>query len=251
MKFQRKSAGRDAGKNNLQMVTSSDGNRYIEEWTGKVGKIADKRTRRKAWADAEEYPILIDTAVSVGIAADADDVREVFATAAAVNTLTGTQKIGIGRYNATAYHGGVRFDNLAIPIGAKVISAYIILFSSNGRASQGSFVKVYADDADDAAAFTNSDPPSGIDKTAGKFTFPAAIPIGIIHAEMTDAVQTVVNRTGWTSGNAMRFALLDVATSGVITQVSFYDYPNPGYATLDVTYSFGGVASMARVRVGH
>lgn len=250
MQFSRKSAGRDNGKHNLQMVTSSEGNRYIEEWTGKVGKIADKRTRRKAWVSEAEYPILVDTAVSVGIAADADDVTEINGTA--IQTNTGAGSIYIQRYAGAPNHGGLRFAAMAIPPGATITSAVIWTYiGAGGRTAGGDDIKVYGDATDDAPAWGAADRPSQVTKTTGKFTFPAALEVGFQRLEMTQAVQSIADRAGWSSGNDMRFALLTVGTATSVPPVGFRDYPNAGYAVLDVSYTTSTPLSMPRVRIGH
>jgi hypothetical protein len=250
MKFSRKSAGRDAKRQNLQMVTSSDGARYVEEWTGKVGKIADKKTRRKAWANAEEYPILIDTRVDVGISADADDVNEVEVSTPVINTMTGTGKLYLTWVTAPQ-HIGLRFQALGIPAGATIVGA-IVVVNLTGAVIAGTLAKVYADKVGDAPAWGTASPPHAITKTSGKFTFPASAPAGPYLIPMTNAMQSIVDLTSWTSGNDARFAILQKGTNySAFAQLQFEDYPNSGYAILDVFYTTGGGISMPRVRVGH
>jgi hypothetical protein len=247
MKFSRKSSGQDAGKNNLQMVTSSDGARYIEEWTGKIGKVQDKKTRRKAWVDEAEYPILVDTKVEVGVAADADDVTQ-------ASMLT-TNNFRASVYGTVLLHGGVRFQALNIPSGAVVVAAIIFVNSvgsivTTAANGHGDKVKVYGDLTADAPAFSNSDLPSAIAKTTGKFTMPAAIVPGQKSIFMTQAVNSIVAQAGWAANNDMRFAFLQGGTVSSFGKWTFVDYPDPGLAVIDVWYTFPG-ASMARVRVGH
>jgi hypothetical protein len=248
MKFSRKSAGRDNAKNNLQMVTSNEGSRYIEEWTGKVGKIADPKTRRKAWVDEAEYPILVDTKVEVNVAADTDDVTEYLGAVT-------TNNFRASVYGTILLHGGLRFRALNIPAGA-VITAAIIFVNSVGTLAttvangHGEKVKVYGDLTADAPAFSNSDLPSAIAKTTGKFTMPEMIVGGPKNIFLTQAVNSIVAQAGWAANNDMRFAFLQGGTVSSHGKWTFVDYPAGGFAVMDVWYTFPG-ASMQRVRVGH
>lgn len=243
VKFNRKSAGRDHGKRNLQMVTSSDGNRYTEEWTGKIGVIADKKTRRKSWAAEAEYPVLVDTLVHVGITADADDGNQ-------NATAWGTDAVFFGKYYANSVHAGFRFQALSIPAGAIIIAAQITIKPTAGT---GMIAKLYGDLQADAPAFSASDLPSAIDKTLAKFTIPASFSSAPMLCGVTDMLQSIIDLTGWTAGNDVRFAILNGITASTAKLIFVIDYPSAGYAVLDIHYSTTPLnqISMPRVRIGH
>lgn len=254
IKLKGQSAGKDNGKRNLQMVSELDGARYVEEWTGKVGKIQDAKTRRKSWVDEADYPILVDTRVEVGVVADADDVTDLgtaISTGAFKASLTGTisatQKI----------HAGVRFQALNIPAGATITAALIRVTCTTGVGSgaysgKGGKVKVYGDKAAaDAPAWAALSQPSGATKTAGKFTMPATIiESDIIDVFMTDAVQEIVDLAAWTANNDMRFVFWQNGTFYSFGKWIFTDYPTLG-TLFDVWYTTATPISMPRVRIGH
>lgn len=231
-----KSAGWDSERHNLQMAVSLEADRYIEEWTGKVGKIVDKKSRRKAWVNDAVWPVLVDTAIGIGITADADDGTQLNATTWV------TRDVRCSFYYPDNIHAGFRFQGISVPVGSIISDAAIVIYCLNvgeGYAAHGSHAILYGDKIADAPAFSVSDLPADITKTTGKFTLPAVMSLGQKTLPVTQAVQSIVDLTGWASGNDMRFAMLQVgATASHWGAWFFADYPTPGYAVLDVFYTF-------------
>jgi len=240
MKFSRKSAGRDAGKHNLQMATSSQDDRYIEEWTGKVGKIKDAKTRKKKWVDEVEYPVLVDAAVLVNVA-DASDTGNEQEGSPYWNPGQGTA--GCKVYPSfLRLNFGARFQALPIPRGVKITEAHLKITNFNA-VRYNMAMKLYGDLVSDAPAFANSDLPSGIDKSSQKVTMPATFPVDTpMSLDVAGIMNSIVRLDNWTAGNDMRFAMLDVNTASVTaTHIALLAcYPDEGFPKLEVVYTMPG-----------
>jgi len=118
-------------------------------------------------------------------------------------------------------YSGYRFDGVAIPQGATVTSA---TFSIYLDAQVGGTVSrnFHCEDADDAATFAAGDRPDGrtattayTTKSSGWDTSPAWNDVDI-----TTAVQEVVDRAGWATGQAI--VVLGKPGSGTTTEGHYY-----------------------------
>lgn len=247
--FQEKTAGWDKGGDTLEMVTRLDGETFTETWTGRVSKVVDKRTRRKAWTTEPEYPVVVDASITEEIAANADDGYE----SNSANWFFAYDANQIGRQAATVAHAGLRWQTLAIPNTATV-SAATLTVRATVRSGTPAF-RVYADDVDDAVAWSANNRPSGITKTTayadGTVT---AVGAGKTVA-ITAPIAEVIARSGWASGNDLRVAVLNRATAAP-NYVFIEDYQAAGTdePQLDITYTVpavGGAAPHRANRYGY
>lgn len=154
---------------------------------------------------------------------------------------TGTTLIVDGGFNSQAW---LRFQNVTIPQGAVISAATITLIGASGSGTLT--VTFKAQNADSAGALS-----VGEDGTGRTWTSAAAntwaiptLSAGTSYTgpDITDILQTVVNRGGWASGNNMLIALLYSSSSGGASRAfrSGDNGSSPKYAVLDVTYSSGG-----------
>lgn len=144
------------------------------------------------------------------IEAGADDVEENL-DASTIDSTSNTIRIGVVGVDesAVSYGAGFRFQNVAIPTGATVTSAVLQMANAGGD-SGVPVAECYIDEVDDAAAWSGSSLPSGITQ----------YPIGGVSvdfdefegsvgttftADMTAAVQQVVDRAGWAENQSLRF----------------------------------------------
>jgi len=107
---------------------------------------------------------------------------------------------------------GVRFQNVTIPQGAEIVSAYLRFQAARDDSGASSFT-IYGQDHDDAPAFSSSNN----DITgAGRSPVAAAAPWNAGDwvqddwydtPEIKTIVQAIVDRPGWQDGNAMVFAV--------------------------------------------
>lgn len=241
-KFVAKVAGRDSGKGPLEintLITSHDNGFYFEEeWTGRVSKVVNRRTRQKEWKESCEYPVVIDASTTENIQTNNDDGME--EVAGSWWSVTGTYLSWIATAFATVYysHGGVRFQTLGIPQGATIDSADLKL--NVASASNYPTLKIYADDVDDAANWANDNLPSGITKTTANQSW-SPTGFGLKTISITNIVQEIVNRNGWVSGNDIRIAVLKPGPSSAGVFVYDYNKSQADAAQLVVNYTTGTI----------
>ena len=106
---------------------------------------------------------------------------------------------------------GIRFQNVDIPHGAIITSAYL-QFAVDETGSEATTLTLQAQDSDDADTFSTTafDISARPKTTAFASWSPAAwSTTGTLHntSGLTSVVQEVVDRSGWTSGNDMAFMI--------------------------------------------
>ncbi len=139
----------------------------------------------------------------------------------------------------------IRFPGVAVAQGATIPSATLRLVvkttSGNGNDILLTAAKV---DADNAGAPSYSAAVFGLsydNSTRVDFTVVDGSPVGtVINLDVTAAVQAIVDRPGWVSGNAMEFVLVDTGTLiGTVGDLYSYEagHPNLPSLTVDMTPS--------------
>lgn len=163
------------------------------------------------------------------VAASADDAQE----SAGTVTLTDL----VINCNNTGQYGGFRFLNVTIPAGSTINSASISLnFISTSYDSPE--VNIYCEDVDDATTFA-----AGANNISGRtlttaYTYWDATNIGTgvkVSPDFAAAVQEVIDRGGWTSGNDLNVIIKGNAATSEF-RVSTWDSANPE-AQLDIDYT--------------
>jgi type IV pilus assembly protein PilY1 len=150
-------------------------------------------------------------------------------------TLTGTlQLIKSGSQNQTV---GIRFQNVTVPQGATITSANLEFeVDSTNSTSTSLTIKAQADDNPSTFTSANDDITSRPTTTAS--TSWPSVPNNAVNQKLSSpdlrtVVQEVVNRAGWSSGNAMAFIITGSGTKNVESFDS-----EPGAAPiLRITYS--------------
>jgi len=179
---------------------------YEEIWTGKIGEIADNKSRVKTWTDNVVYPVVIDAQTSEQIIANNDDGWE--ADGDFWRPITGIYTRWVAGYRSFAssiYNGGLRYQALGIPQGATIDKAELkgIVQGIVGVPQ----LKIYGDNVDNASAWSNNNLPSDITKTTANLAWsPTAT--GAFVLGITNIVQEIISRTGWASGD-IRFGIID------------------------------------------
>lgn len=130
----------------------------------------------------------------------------------------------------------LRFLNVAVPQGATIDSATLTLNITTVEGTPNT--TLYGVDADDAAAFADPGnmPLAATKTTASADPDPAGTGSKVI--TITSIVQEIVNRVGWTSGNAMAFVGVNSAGSGSnYWFAEDLEEAGTAEATLDITYT--------------
>ena len=105
---------------------------------------------------------------------------------------------------------GLRFRNLAIPKAARIDSAFIIVYSHEGKSKDDvARLTITADASDNAPTFTEDSLITARTRTAAKIRWEVKEVWGLWTPHRTPdlkaIIQEVVNRQGWNAGNAMAF----------------------------------------------
>lgn len=221
--------------------------RVSEAYTGRAMVVNEKRVR--SLQKSVKYPVVIDASISESITTGADDVEEDI-----VNTSIATGgsniKIGYGALTTTystavnQYAGGFRFQSLGIPTGSTVSSATLTLASTGtGPNTSGSWsFNVAADNVDNAAAWSAGNRPTQISKV-GQVTLNVATsegsPVSPHTANVTTAMQAILDRAGWSQNNNVRFGVEPGSGLSESQWLSIEALENAGTseATLDVVYT--------------
>lgn len=197
---------------------------------------------------------LVDSAI-VGINGEYKFLRE-YNPSTGITTATVTKRVSSSHDDATEKSDGemkltedhlhvgekdfgVRFRSLAIPQGATITSAYI-QFTADKDKSGDAEVTIYAEDTDDAEAFSSDDDDiSDRDRTSANEDWSTADwdeDEKYNTPDLKDLVQEVVNRNGWVSGNDMVFI---VEEDDGHLDASSYDASSSNAPYLVVTYQTG------------
>jgi hypothetical protein len=175
------------------------------------------------------------TTVEYQVGASADDAFEMSGTV----TLTDTS----ANIDATSEYFGARFTGVAIPQGATILRARLLLVLPTGN--DDPLHTIYGDDADNAAQFTTgANDISGRAATAAVVTWDSTDLGGdgasfIASPDIKAVVQEIVDRGGWASGNAMAIIVRGGATSTRDLQPTAYDAGAALAPKLVVTFSAG------------
>lgn len=215
-----------------------------EEWTGRVGVLADERTRQKQWrAEDAAYPLLVDVTIGLDITHTNDDGRELYKSSYSNYWYPepySTYSVNIwGRTNVN-WHGGLRFRSVNVPQGATITSATVTTVVQSVQGTPN--LTMYGNDVDDAPGWgnTGNNKPHQVVKTTASVGY-TPTGSGSYQSNVTSIVQEIVDRGGWSSGNDIRFALINQAVANN-NRANVWDLKaaNGSEATLDIEYEEGG-----------
>jgi len=207
---------------------------FEEEWTGRVSRIVDPETRIKIWQTDPVYPVVIDLVVNEEVTAGADDGIELNASA---------------WYNDAEYmmatkdrHAGIRFASVGVPQGANITSATMKLFV-HSYCNTDFTPQVVFSNVDSAPAWTANNRPSQMPNRLGGVGWNPASSLNTDDSipGLTSPIQTIVSRSGWSSGNAMRCEISeDTKVWGDAVWFAAHEHATRNPARLDITYTVGG-----------
>lgn len=171
--------------------------------------------------------------LNLQVGASADDAVEIGGAMSIVS---------VGNINdSTTEWDGFRFQNVTIPVGAKIDSAVcqFVVVTSNDDPNH----TIYGDDSDSAAAFTTTvNDISNRSRTTATATWTSS-GLGANDAtyfttpSLATIIQEIVDRAGWASGNAIAILINGSADSSRDLVLRSYDHDPAKAAKLDITYS--------------
>lgn len=149
----------------------------------------------------------------------------------------------VGDTAGTEYVTGLRFTGVTIPQGATIDSAILTLKAYQSIATTTVNCKIYCIDADNYDGFSDNagDRPNDATRTTAYAEWtPGAWTANTSYdtSDFSDAVQEVVDRVGWESGNALS-VVLDGEGSGVNARRNFdaYNLGEGTAALLTINYT--------------
>lgn len=264
--FNPSTRGKDSAGDNLEILTEYIAGIFTETWTGRVSRIpeGERRRRMKQWSSDPVFPALVDAAITENIEAGADDGMlivsqgqpEILSTAGTL-VACGTSAWTTG---GARDYSGLRFQTLAIPAGATIVSATLTLnITENVGFGAGPNIKIFGNDVDDAPAWhLTLNPPNDISKTTAFANLAANTPRQLgKQIDVTTVVAEIVARAGWVTGNDLALVMfppyageaLGTETRTSILRFEAFDCTNGGTgsddgtgvdeAQLDITYTEG------------
>lgn len=168
-----------------------------------------------SWLEKAQYPVMIDPTVNLQIVTGGNDGAWV--PSASVEDLTATDMY-IG--NVSPYgsvHNFVRFTNVTVPHGATITDAYITVTADISTANNTVNALIRAQASDDASMPLDYEDLTGATRTTASTAWnsipPFVIDTSYNTAGIENVVQEVVDRDGWSSGNAILFYIEDNGSS--------------------------------------
>ncbi len=143
---------------------------------------------------------------------------------------------------------GLRFPNISIPQGAVITLAYL-QFEVDETGASATNLTIAAEDADNAAPFTSSN--GNVSSRSPVFTsvqwdnLPAWNAVDVKHQtpNLASIIQPVVNRLGWSEGNAMSF----IITGTGLRTAEAYEGETAAAAELHIEYNLGDPVNQAPI----
>ncbi len=205
----------------------------------------------------DSYPIIVDTFfnddmykisfqdeggsiddpnLTVRVLTSADDVLRYQATGFSTTSTV----FDVGNSAGNIQHDAARFTNITIPQGAIIINAYINVTARITTSSSNVLTKVYAENVNNAAQINNATDFDGRALTTGTdWDISASWTAGINYTSpnISSEIQTVVNRAGWVSGNAINiFWKDDGSPSGNVRFAASWDSTTYAEPNLFIAY---------------
>ena len=173
--------------------------------------------------------------VEVRVSQSSDDAEERTTNGAMDRTSTILDLINSGTYDQVV---GMRFQNVAIPQGATIASAYL-LFKSAAKKTSSTSLTIYGEGSDNAQAFSTvaynmSGRPNTTASVAWNSVPSWSSGTNYQSPDLTTIVQEIVNRGGWASGNSMAFKI----TGSGVRQAKSYDGDQPNAPLLHISYTY-------------
>lgn len=132
------------------------------------------------------------------------------------------------------YEGAIRFQNVDIPNGETILSAQLNCYVGTKGAGSGDMKYVCKGIDEDNTSEYSSSPMARTSTTASK-TSQISLPSAgnYFGIDVTSIVQEIVNRGGWSSGNAMGFQIFNNSSPNDVYFFESYLSPN---SNLEVTW---------------
>lgn len=205
-----------------------------------ISKVLSPQARQWLMAPEREYPVAVDATLNLQVGASDDDGDSQISIDVD-NSIT-RDRIPLGNYNGNAHIGAARFSSVALAQGTAITSAELIL-TAIGSYDCGACtlsITLQLDDVDNSAALTTT---NINDRTGTTASSNHSIPVIVDNTEynfdITAQVQEVLDRGGFTSGNAMTVLASDNGSDGSEWQ-EYHSYDNDPAKAPKLVIEYGG-----------
>jgi hypothetical protein len=197
------------------------------------------------------------TQVEDDIAANGDDLYAILGASGhtASSLITTSNFLTVGKsLGGQRYGFSVRFSSVAIPDGATILGAYISLECSSDKSSPtgaNRVIRIYGDDADNSAQIASLADWNGRSLTSAYTDwtapeYPVSAGAWYNTADITDVVEEIRARGGWSSGNALHFFIEEQNCDNSV----YYDFAANEHTTYDqaklfIDYAYGSGVTTA------
>ncbi len=141
--------------------------------------------------------------------------------------------------NPPFYMSGMRFTNVTIPQGARIIKAHLVIQSFNEHLDDPVYGKIEVQAADNAPDLREYDI-SNLPKTSASANWDHDLPWSpdtwYVSPDIASAIQEIINRPGWSAGNAISIFYSTRIASGGYRWFSSYNRGKSQAPKLEVTY---------------
>ncbi len=151
--------------------------------------------------------------------------------------------VGHFEFGDRYYNGGLRFRNVNIPQGAKIVSAVLKFCADQSCAGTRARWNTYGQNSGNCNEFSTIDDFLARPKTV------AVVDTGFwgmwtegewyTSPDIATIIQEIVNRSDWNSGNALAILLYGHPEAGTTHEIRSYDADPSQAAVLEVTYKIG------------
>lgn len=177
--------------------------------------------------------------ITIPVANGNDDAEENTSGFNVGNMYITSSDLEIGNDNLTDQHVGVRFQNVTVPSGAIIDSAYI-RFMADDSDNSGMLIYIAQEAIDNSPTFSSNDydiTSRTLTSNQYAWTNPPAWNNGNYHntPNLNLMVQEVVDRPGWSSGNAMSFVLFSTPGETSERVASSYEGGTPAELIIEYT----------------
>lgn len=170
------------------------------------------------------------TTINLAISATEDDVDD-----QAFAGMTDGDAVIAGAFSGFEATAGFRFQNVTVPQGATIESATLTVEVVDTEGSPD--VDVFGVAEDNAAVWNDPDNiPSDTTQTSVSTNITPGS-TGSLSIDVAAQVQEIINRAGWSSGNALALTIFDNAGGTNNVDMEALNAGNGNEATLDITYS--------------
>ena len=198
------------------------------------------------WIKEAIYPVYCDADLTVNVSSGTDDCYETKSSGGDNYDLTGSDLYlgSVDLYEVQFdINIGLRFQNITIPQSATIDSAKVYLyFVGKWGADADTVLTAYGDKVDNSATFSSGSLPSARTKTSASvdatLNLWGSTSTSQYNAtpELKTIVQEIVNRSGWSSGNALSILIFTGADPTNYLRLRSYDAgSSPPYIEIDYT----------------